>query len=84
MQDKRHSYCFGKELIGESTLTLIVSLSILVFIIADNKMVGIFVALKNVKAISPVPGGVGPLTNIALMQNLLENYRGDDIGGTTS
>ncbi|HHU29041.1 TPA: bifunctional 5,10-methylenetetrahydrofolate dehydrogenase/5,10-methenyltetrahydrofolate cyclohydrolase [bacterium] len=52
----------------------------------DGKMVGdVKRSVKEyVKAISPVPGGVGPLTNIALMQNLLENYRGDDIGGTTS
>jgi methylenetetrahydrofolate dehydrogenase (NADP+)/methenyltetrahydrofolate cyclohydrolase len=28
-----------------------------------------------VKAISPVPGGVGPLTNIALMQNLIDSYK---------
>lgn len=50
----------------------------------NGKMVGdIKRSVKEfVRAISPVPGGVGPLTNIALMQNLIDSYRGDTIGGT--
>ena len=43
--------------------------------IQDNKMYGDvdFEDVKDiVQAISPVPGGVGPLTVICLMKNLVE------------
>ena len=49
----------------------------------NGKMVGdVKRSVKEyVKAMSPVPGGVGPLTNIALMQNLIDSYRGESYGG---
>ena len=43
---------------------------------ADGKMLGDVdkEVYEKVKAYSPVPGGVGPLTNYALMQNLFDAY----------
>ncbi|MBE0450467.1 MAG: bifunctional 5,10-methylenetetrahydrofolate dehydrogenase/5,10-methenyltetrahydrofolate cyclohydrolase [Clostridia bacterium] len=46
----------------------------------DGKLVGDvdFEAVKDVAAmITPVPGGVGPVTNAVLLLNLLEHYKGD-------
>lgn len=46
----------------------------------DGKLFGDadFEALKDhVKMITPVPGGVGPVTNAVLLLNLIENFKGD-------
>jgi len=61
-----------REMVNENTIVIDVGMNEL-----DGKLVGDadFDALKDyVKMITPVPGGVGPVTNAVLLLNVLEHF----------
>lgn len=63
-----------KDMVHSSTVVIDVGTNMV-----DGKLVGDadFEALKHVvAAITPVPGGVGPVTNAILMRNVFESYKG--------